>query len=220
MGENVRMKKIYSLFIFVTLALGVDGLCLASDGGAFAKLNFGGNTYIEIPRNWKYLEENLRKHLNTSGEAVTRLAGFTPNPGENVILIAGNAYTSSRTPSATLRLSVRRGDGPTQVEMRQLAKLSKMELLLPVAEETRRVMTGIEGVKSVKVIDTRVATSKGMVCMFFEFETDASEGVKLSQIYVCPLGSRSVKLSTSYRKSEAMMFRPVIEYVWQSLRVN
>lgn len=221
---NVRFKQRYStLLIFVTLAVGTSGLCHAQDSGAFAKLDFGGNTYIEVPRNWTYLDENLRKHLNTGGEAVARLAGITPNPGENVILVASNAYTSFRTPSATLRLSVRRGDGPTQVEMRQLAKLPKMELvqlLTSVAEETRRAMIGIDGVKSIKTVDTRVATNQEIVCMFFAFETDTSDGAKLSQTYVCPLGNRSVKLSTSYRKSEAMLFRPVIEYVWQSLRVN
>lgn len=217
------LKQGYSiLFIFLTLAVGENGLC-QENNGAFAKLDFGGNTYIEVPRNWTYLDENLRRHLDTGSEAVTRLAGIAPNPGENIILVAGNAYTSSRTPSATLRLSVRRGDSPTQENMREVAKLPKKELaqlLAPVAEETRRVMVGLDGVKSVKAVDARVASNRGMTCMFFEFETDASDGAKLSQTYVCPLGNRSIKLSTSYRKSEATLFHPVIKYVWQSLRVN
>jgi len=219
----VRLKQGYSiLFIFLTLTVGKNGFCQGNNG-TFAKLDFGGNTYIEVPRNWTYLDENLRSHLNTGSEAVTRLAGITPTLGENVILVAGNAYTSFRTPSATLRLSVRRGDSPTQEIMREVAKLPKKELaqlLTPVAEETRRIMVGIDGVKSVKAVDARVASNQGMICMFFEFETDASDGAKLSQTYVCPLGNRSVKLSTSYRKSEATLFHPVIKYVWQSLQVN
>jgi hypothetical protein len=215
-------KRYYILFIFLTLAIGEKGLCQGQNN-AFAKLDFGGDTYIEVPRNWTYLDENLRGHLDTAGEAVTRLAGITPNPGENVILVAGNAYTSFRTSSASLRLSVRRGDAPTQADMRELSKLPRKELaqlLAPVVEETRRVMVGVDGVKSVKAVDARVASNRGMTCMFFEFETDTLDGAKLSQTYVCPLGSRSVKLSTSYRNSEATLFNPVIKYVWQSLRVN
>ena len=81
---NVRFKQRYSiLFIFVTLAVETSELCHAQDSGAFAKLDFGGNTYIEVPRNWTYPDENLRKHLNTGGEAVARLAGITPNPVES-----------------------------------------------------------------------------------------------------------------------------------------
>jgi hypothetical protein len=211
-----------ALIAFLAFAIGTSPLCHAQ-GSSFAKLDFGGNTYIEVPRNWTYLDDNLRKHLNTGSEAATRLTGITPNPGENVILVSANAYTSFRTPSATLRLSVRRGDGPAQADMREVSRLPKAELaqlLAPVADETRRVMIGINGVKSAKAIDARVATNQGLICMFFEFETEASDGVKLSQTYVCPLGNRLVKLSTSYRRSEATLFRPVIEYVWQSLRVK
>lgn len=219
----MRLKQRYSIiFIFLALAVGEKGLCQGQNG-TFAKLDFGGSTSIEVPRNWTYLDENLRRHLETASEAAAHLAEITPNPGENVILVAGSAYTSFRTPSATLRLSVRSGDTPTQAVMSEVAKLPKKELaklLAPVADETRRVMVGVDGVKSVKAIDARVASNQGMTCMFFEFETDTLDGAKLSQTYVCPLGSRSVKLSTSYRKSEATLFHPVIKYVWQSLRVH
>ena len=219
----MQMGKTTSTILVLLFCLfGTNGLSRAQ-GSAFAKLDFGGNTYIDVPRNWTYLDESLRKHLNVAGEAVTRLAGNAPNPGENIVLIAGNAYTSFRTPSATLRLSVRRGEGPTQADMREVAKMPKTalaQMLAPVAEETRRVMIGIDGIRNAKAVDTRVKINQGLICMFFEFETDASDGVKFSQTYVCPLGNRSVKLSTSYRKSEAAMFRPVIEYVSESLRVK
>jgi len=216
------VKTSSALLILFFCVFGTSAISRAQ-GSAFAKLDFGGNTYIEVPRNWTYLDQNLRKHLNTTGEAVTRLAGITQNPGENIVLVAGNAYTSFRTPSATLRLSVRRGESPTQTDMREVVKMPKDELaemLAPVAEETKRVMIGVDGVKSAKAVDSRVSINEGLVCMFFEFESDTSDGVKLSQTYVCPLGNRSVKVSTSYRKSEAAMFRPVIEYVSKSLRVK
>ncbi|PCH49989.1 MAG: hypothetical protein COC22_06120, partial [Flavobacteriaceae bacterium] len=70
-----------------------------AQGSTFAKLDFGGMIYIEAPRNWTYLNDNIKKHIDTGSEATMRLAGISPNNGKNVILIAGNAYTSYRTTS-------------------------------------------------------------------------------------------------------------------------
>ena len=202
--------------------LAIALLCIASStsygqGSSFAKLDFGGDIFIEVPRNWTYLDGNLKNHLNAAGEAVARLAGITPNPGENVILVAGNAFTSFRTPSATLRVSVRQGEAPSQSDVREMGSVPEAELsrmLAPVMEETRRAMIGIEGVKNATPIGARVVSNKSLSCMFFEFETEASDGPKISQTYVCPMASRTVKLGTSYRQSEAAMFRPVTQYVW------
>ena len=190
-------------------------------GSAFARLDFEGEVIIKVPRHWTYLDDNLRKHLNTAAEATTRLAGLPQAIGDNVVLVAGSAQTSAGGTSATLRLSVRRGPGLTQAQMLEVARMPRVELtqlLTPVLEETRRVMIGVDGVIAAKSSDSGVVTNPGLLCMFFEFQTDVSDGARLSKTYLCPLGDRAVKLSTSYRVSEAM--RPVVEYVWQSLRIQ
>jgi len=215
--------KIFSYFaITVALVMGLNETTHAQ-GSAFAKLDFGGMIYIEVPRNWTYLTDNITKHIDTGSEATIRLAGISPNNGQNSILIAGNAYTSYRTTSGLFRLSVRYGSSPVQEDMRKLTELSEDEvalILTPVANLTRKAMLSTKSIKSVKTVNTKVTTNNGLVCMFFEFETDLLDGLKLAQTYVCPLGNKSVKLSTSYRKSEAILFRPVVEYIWTSLRVK
>lgn len=188
----------------------------------FAQLDFDGTASIEVPRNWTFLDKNLRRHLSTGSEATIRLAGIASNSNENIILVAGSAYTSFKTASATLRLSTRRGPALTQADMREAENFSKAELssiLTPAATETEWAMKKIDGVKSTRTIAANLAKNQGLLCMFYEFETDTVDGLQISQTYVCPLGTQTVKLSTSYRKSEANTFRPVIEYVWQSLRV-
>jgi hypothetical protein len=194
-----------------------------AQGSAFAKLDFGGTTSIEVPRNWTYQDENLRRHLNTASEAATRLAGITPNPGENVILVAANAYTSFQTASATLRLSVRGGQTATQAEVSELSKVSKSELLQllePFISESRKAMAGMGLIRSAKTVDARISSNQALSCMFFESELDTADGTKLLQTYICPMGDRLMKLSTSYRKSEATLFRPVLQYVWSSLKAK
>ena len=219
----MSFQKIFSyLTIMVALLVGLNETTHA-EGSTFAKLDFGGSVYIEAPRNWTYLNDSIKKHINTGSEATVRLAGVSPNNGQNVILIAGNAYTSHRTTSGLFRLSVRYGNSPVQEDMRELAKLPEAEvaqILMPVANLTRKAMLNNKDIKTVKIVSSKVITNNGLVCMFYEFETDLSDGIKLSQTYLCPLGNKAVKLSTSYRKSEASLFRPVVEYIWTSLRVK
>jgi len=215
-------EKIFSCFIVLILGLGTSNVVQAQ-GDKFAKLDFGGAAYIEVPRSWTYLDKELNKRLNTFSESIARLAGVPPNPGQNIILVAGKTYTSFHTSSATLRLSIRHGNGPNQTLMQEIAKLSKPEVaqfLSPIANQTQKAMVRVAGVRSAKAVDAKVAAKKGLICIFMEFETDASDGLKLSQTYICPLGNRSVKLSTSYRKSEAKLFRPIVEHVWNSLRIK
>lgn len=95
----------------------------SAQGSAFAKLDFDGEVFIEVPRHWTYFDDNLRKHLETATEATIRLAGLPRASGENVILVAGRTQTSSQGTSATLRLSVRRGPGLTQAQMLEVAKM-------------------------------------------------------------------------------------------------
>lgn len=194
-----------------------------AQGSAFMKLDFGGAITVEVPRNWTYQDENLRRHLNTLGEATTRLAGITPNPGENIILVAGNAFTSFQTASATIRLSIRRGESPTQANVRELSKASRSELLQlldPVITESHKAMMNIGLVKSIKTLDAQILSNHSLHCMFYESEALFSDSTKLLQTYICPMGDKSIKLTTSFRKSEAALFRPVLQHVWSSLRVK
>ena len=101
-----------------------------------------------------------------------------------------------------------------------MPKAELAQLLAPVLEETRRVLIGVDGVTAAKPGNSRLVTNQGLLCMFFEFQTDTLDGTRLSQTYLCPLGDRAVKLTTSYRVSEARLMRPVVEYVWQSLRLR
>ena len=85
--------------VALTFALGVTSIASVpcqAQSASFTRLNFGEAIRIEVPRNWTYLDERLRKHINTAGEAAQRLAGIPPNSGENVVVVAANAYTSFR----------------------------------------------------------------------------------------------------------------------------
>lgn len=216
-----------SPFKFLALSVctvwGFFSLDVLAQSSSFAKLQFGETIFLEVPRNWTYLNEQIRQHLNTASEAVGKLAGFPVSQGDNQILLAANAFTSFKTPSATLRLSVRPGAAPTQANIRELAKYPKDELnstFGSILEETARSLRSLEGIKYAKAIDLRIEHNKYISCIFTEFEYSKPDGVSLSKTWLCPMGDKSVKLSTSYRKTEAALFKPVITRVWESLRAE
>lgn len=207
--------------LIISLILLASPLAHASDS-SFGKID-NGVVSVEVPKSWTFLDSNMKNHMNNFSEAVAKANNINLNQGNNFILVAANAYTSSSKPAATLRVSIRPGKFPSQKEMKQLTQLSKADLkevFDPVIAETKKALLSVEGVKSVKAVDARIAQSKKLTCIFTELETETTDGIKLSQTYMCPAGNNNVKHSTSYRKSERQMFKPILEYVWNSLSIK
>jgi hypothetical protein len=193
--------------------------CLAAEGvSTFVRLQFGNDVSIEVPRNWNYLDKNIRQHLNTYSEATSKFAGIDVNQGNNQILVAANAYTNGKKPSATMRLSVRVGAFPTQAEIKDTdlnalrrnveMALSKVQSSLP------------ENVKGMNLLDVSVKRLGDYYTIVTEKQVDYVSGSELDRLDVIYVGSKVYKLNTSYRKSEAWLFEPVIRHIRQSLTIN
>ena len=208
--------KVPSLFIGLTL-LGASAHAAVS---SFSTVQFGEVAQIALPKSWTYLDKDVAEHLNTSSEAVGRIAGISISQGDNKILVAANAYDSSGKSKATIRLSVRAGQSPNQQEFRELANQASQtiqEALLPAAKEIADGMLKVPGVKAYKVVGVKIDRNKSLYCALSTFEGDYGGRVVISNTWVCPLGNRTLKLSTSYEKRGQSIYRPTIDYVWQSL---
>ena len=192
---------------------------LATNGqSTFVRFQFGGDASIEVPRNWVLLNQNTRRHLNTYSEAVVKLAGINVNQGNNQILVAANAYTSDKKPSATMRLSVRMGSFPTQIEatnfdLSELRQESEM-----VLKQLQKSLP--QNVRGMKLLDVRVEKLGPLYTVVIEKEVDYVSGPEFDRLDVIYLGNRVYKLNTSYRKSEAWMFEPTIHYIRHSIQIK
>ncbi len=186
------------------------------------KIDFGDGISMDVPKTWQYLDPKYHQLIQTSVDAVLKLAALPEPDGTNILLIAANANTGYKTSSATLRLSVRHGPGSTQQDVRQLANEPKKvldETLDPALTASIKSLETQGFVSNVKSLGGRVESNSFVSCIFTELEYSKPDGVTLSQTWLCPFGDKAVKLSTSYRKSEAVLFEPVIRYVFQSLNV-
>jgi hypothetical protein len=206
------------LLLSILITLATTAWCADS---TFVKIEYGGFLTVEVPKHWTYLDENSKKNMNNFSEAVLKLNNIDINQGNNHILISANSYdASSNFPIATIRLSVRLGDSPTQSDMRELARYpvsDLKEIFDPMAKKLELAMLSVNEVKSYELIDTRIVTNSNMSCFYVESQFDASHGMTLNQTYICPMGDKSVKLATSVKKTQNMLFKPILEYVWASL---
>ena len=212
------MKLLLCLFALVTAtAFGQAGK------SAFASVKFDGGVQVDLPRNWTYMDKRVADHMNTSSEVVANLAGLSVSQGDNEILVAANAYDSQGKSKATLRISVRAAPSMSQAQMRELAaqpaSVTK-EQLRSAADETVTAMLKVPGVRSYSIRAVKLDGNAALVCSLSSFEGDIGRGLIVSDTWVCPLGDRTLKLTTSYEKSSQSIYLPTLGRVWRSLQAN
>lgn len=187
---------------------------------SFATVQFGDITQISLPRNWTYLDNEVAGHLNSSSEAMARIAGVYINQGDNKILVAANAYDTAGKSRATLRLSIRAVQCPKQQDLRKLAEQSSQAIqktLLPAARETADAMEKLPDIKAYKVLGVKIDYNGKLYCTHATFEGDYGGHVVVADTWICPLGDRALKLSTSYERRAQAIYQPTIDYIWRSL---
>ncbi len=183
----------------------------------FARLQFGNDVSIEVPRNWTFLDPNIRSHLNTYSEAVAKLSGIDVNQGNNQILVAANAYTEqNKKPAATVRLSVRLGNVASQEEVKaaNLGDLRReAESTLDKLQKSGSLPASVRGMK---LLDVRLEKLGGFYTIVYDKQVNYDSGPEIDRLDVIYLGNKVFKLNTSWKR-DVPMFEPIIRRIRQSL---
>ena len=71
------------LLVVATSLLFVVSNAGVTAGGVstFVRLQFGSDVSVEVPRNWVFLDQNIRQHLNPYSEAAAKPSGIDVNQG-------------------------------------------------------------------------------------------------------------------------------------------
>ena len=188
-----------------------------AENSAFAHFRFGSDVSIDVPRNWYFLDKNIRQNLNTYSEAVVRLAGITAAQGNNQILIAANAYTTSKKPSATMRLSARKGEFISQSEVR---KADPKELEIMAKYQLDKLKSSLpDNVKSMSLVWVRIEKLGKYYSIVTDKLVEYISGVAVDRLDVIYFPNIVYKLNTSYQKNEAWMFKPILKILRESLSI-
>ena len=210
---NIHRAILFGVFLLILGTLNNAN----AENSSFAHFRFGSDVSIDVPRNWYFLDENIRQNLNTYSEAVVRLAGITAAQGNNQILIAANAYTASKKPSATMRLSARKGDFISQ---REVTEADPKELAMMAKYQLDKLKSSLpDNVRSMSLVGVRIEKLGKYYSIVTEKLVEYTSGLQVDRVDVIYFRNVVYKLNTSYRKSEAWIFKPIIEIVRESLSI-
>lgn len=211
--QTIQRTVLVGIFLLISGALNNAN----AENSTFARFRFGSDVSIDVPRNWYFLDENIRKNLNTYSEAVVRLAGITAAQGNNQILIAANAYTTSKKPSATMRLSVRKGEFISQSEVR---KADPKDLEVMAKYQLEKLNSSLpDNVKGMSLIGVRIDKLGKYYSIVTEKLVEYTDGVQVDRLDVIYFPNVVYKLNTSYRKNEEWMFKPILKILRESLSI-
>lgn len=190
---------------------------------AFTDHRFDGEIRVSIPSSWAELDDKLANDINTASEAIASQANAGGGQGNNEVLIAANAFDGVGATVATVRLSVRSWAELNQAEMRQGARENPDDLrpmMLMLSENTAKSLRALPNAKYYTVRDVGLAENDSLFCMWSSFAYDIGKGPTVSDSWVCPMGDRTIKLTTSYIEGLSSVYSPIMAHIWKSLEAN
>lgn len=212
------MKKLK--FIIILILLNHSILYGAGNESSFARVKLNNDVQVDLPRTWTYLDKNIADHLNTTSEAISNQISIPLNQSNNEILVAANAYDSQGKSKATFRISSRKVPSLTQLQMKEIAEKQSKTVeseLYSTAEKTARALPAAPGIRAAKVLSTKIDRNNNLVCLLTSIETITDRGPIIMDTWICPSGTRTIKLSTSYHKNYSVIYQPIIHRIWRSL---
>lgn len=188
----------------------------ASAESQFVRFDLPLDISIEVPQNWWLLSGDLNTTIETAGEAATKLAGIDLPSGKKVNLLRANSMP--RSTYAAIAVNATDSDIlPNEVKSATTHDLKELEQMM--AENMRRViMAGnLEFLESLGLQRREVS---GHPALVFSYRRSGPNGpviVSMTRLFV---GSKEISFNLSYRESEGQIWKPIIEYMKQSIKVG
>ena len=214
------MRKNFLLNLFFTLiALGLvaQSLPIHARDDAYRLVQLEHGISIEIPAHWTVLQDDTRKNLAASSQAMLENAGIDEGvTGQKKGLLAANA-TPSPT-GAMIRVSV---TTPPDFTQSDLAKATTSELK-EVEQELINLFRRMEasgGPSIVKMLPVKIEPFNNQRAMVIRYIRKSPNGPSHWQVtqYKIPTKNRLVELTLSSRQSDAVVWNPILERVKRSI---
>jgi hypothetical protein len=172
---------------------------------------------IEIPGHWIILSQDTRKNIAAAGRAMTDNAGVEGGSNQKQTLLAVNATPAPTGAmirvSATVPPDYTQGD-LARVTPRDLKEVERDALKLFKKMETEG---GPEVVEMQPIQVELFKSSRALVIRYVRKSTNGSSLWQVTQ-YKIPVDNRLFELTLSYRQSDSVIWRPILERVKRSVQ--
>lgn len=174
---------------------------------------------LDIPAHWTVLSQDTRKNLGAAGEAIIKNTGVEGPSGKKKNLLAVNA-TPDPT-GAMIRVSVIEPPDYTQADLAATTpadlKKARVELLSMFKQ-----LEASGGPKILEMQSLRIEKVNNHLALVMPYVRAGAKGPSPWQVtqYKIPVSNRLVEVTLSYRQSDAMVWRPILERVIRSMQFD
>ena len=184
---------------------------------AFRQVQLPEGISIEIPAHWTVLSQDTRKNIAAAGRAITDNAGVEGDSNRKQTLLAVNA-TPAPT-GAMIRVSVTVPPDYTQSDLASVAPRELKELELEMLQSFRKMeASGGPVIVEMQPVKVEPFKNKRAVVIRYVRKDRAGPGAWQVTQYKIPVDNRLIELTLSYRQSDSMLWRPILERVKRSIQ--
>jgi len=187
----------------------------ATQDSNFRKLKLPLGVSLEAPKNWWVLDEHYNATIETAVEAGLNLAGVDLPAGKTVTVFRANSMP--KTTYAAISVEV----ADSELDETALRNASSKELE-EIADEIKKTLPTWLAINNFELIEfsgVRREFVNKYPALVIEYKRSGIRGPVVVLMTWFHLKDKQVRLNLSYRESEERLWKPIIEYVRQSLSV-
>jgi hypothetical protein len=231
--KKMKKQKKINCHLIKSLAMGMQSACkhmisclliaslfsvpVAAEDTKFRRVLLDYDISIEIPSHWKVISEETRKNLGVFGEAIRKNANIEGPGGNKITLLAVNA-TPDPT-GAMVRVSVTSRPDYTQADLITVTPddLKSVEVEL---QNSSKKLEASGGPKIIEIQPVRIDKLNGYQALVMSYIRSGINEPSPWQVtqYKSPVSDRLVEITLSYRQSDGILWRPILEHVKRSLK--
>jgi hypothetical protein len=205
-------------FRIFSTALFFIAVSAAAADSSYQRLSLNEGVSIEIPRHWLVHTVVERKNFAAAGEAISQAAGIEQDTKEfSINLLAVSALP---TPTgAKIRISVVRPLLFNGADLRAATAKDLQVIRSELSADMSKSMAAA-GFKFLSLKTPVVETINAQSALLIEYRrTDPRTSSTWTVMrYRIPIKNKLIEFSTSYRESDATIFKPILEHVKSSLK--
>lgn len=210
----VKLMKL--LFIFVVTALVSNHA--PAQGAYFHRIQLMYGISLEVPSHWVVLSKATRKNIGAAGEAIMDNAGIVGRQGrQKKSLLAMNAVPNPT--GAMIRVSVTSPPDYTQADLAAATIHDLKDIGVGLLSMFRKLEAsgGPKVIEMQSVRIDRVNNFRALVMPYIRAGFNEASPWQVTQ-YKIPVSNKLIEITLSYRKSDSVVWRPILERVKRSLR--
>jgi len=183
----------------------------------FSSFKLPRGVEVQIPKGWWILGSEHLRIIATTVEAAMDLSSVGLPEGQKVTLIAANSMP--RSTYAAIRIN---STTPPSMTRTDVMSVTTAEIAAARAELRQNLakLLQIQGNQLLEVLGVRVETIGGYPAMVTEYRRTGPEGAVWAQINQVFTEQQEIGINLSYRESEAMLWKPVVAKMRQSIVVK